>query len=90
MTSKTGSGTKHHQMTACVQSGIHMKTSQAHACCQDKESEGAVQQLLQYHLLECCIEILRLDDLTSSFMFELVEISQLPLMRYCLCSVRKG
>jgi hypothetical protein len=29
-----------------------MKTSQAHACCQDKQSCGVVQQLGLYQLLE--------------------------------------
>jgi hypothetical protein len=36
VTSKTSGTTNHPQKTACVQAGIHMKTSQAYACCQDK------------------------------------------------------
>ena len=37
VTSKTGGTTNHPQKTACVQAGIHMKTSQAYACFQDKQ-----------------------------------------------------
>ena len=51
VTSNTGGTKKHLQRSALVQAGIHMKTSQAHACCQDKESDDVVQQLGQYQLL---------------------------------------
>ena len=44
MTSKTGCSKKHLQKTAPVQEGIHIKPSQAFACCQDKQSDGVVQQ----------------------------------------------
>ena len=50
-----------------------MKTSQAYACCQDKQSDGVVQQLGQYQLLESYIDILKQDDLAGSFMFESVQ-----------------
>ena len=73
VTSKTGGTTKHLQKTACVQAGIHMITSQAYACCQDKQSDGVVQQLGQYQLLESYIDILKQDDLTGLFMFESVQ-----------------
>ena len=52
VTSKTGGTTKHLQKTACVQAGIHMKTSQAYACCQDKQSDSIFQQRGQYQLPE--------------------------------------
>ena len=73
VTSKTGGSTKHLQKTARVQAGIHMKTSQAYACCQDKRSDGVVQQLGQYQLLESYIDILKQDDLAGSFMFQSVQ-----------------
>ena len=59
--------------TACVQAGIHMKTSQAYACCQDKQSDGVVQQLGQDQFLESYIDILKQDDLGGSFLFESVQ-----------------
>ena len=73
VTSRTSGSGKHLQKTACVQSDIHMKTSQAHACCQEKWSCGIVYLLGQYQLLKCYIDIRRQDDLTSSFMFESVQ-----------------
>ena len=71
--SKTGGTRNHLQKTACVQAGIHIKTSQAYACCHDKQSEGVVQQLGQYQLLESYIDLLKQDDLGGSFMFESVQ-----------------
>ena len=50
-----------------------MKSSQAYACCQDKQSDSVVQQLGQYQLLESYIDILKQDDLAGSFMFESVQ-----------------
>jgi hypothetical protein len=73
VTSKTGGTTNHPQKTACVQTGIHMKTSQAYACCQDKQSDGVVQHLGKYQLLESYIDILEQNDLSGSFMFESVQ-----------------
>ena len=73
VTSKTSGTTNHPQKTDCVQAGIHMKTSQAYACCQDKQSDGVVQQLEHYQLLESYIDILKQDDLGVSFMFESVQ-----------------
>jgi hypothetical protein len=73
VTSKPGGSIKHLQKFACVQAGIHMKTSQAYACCQKKQSDGYVQQLGQYQLLGSFIDILKQDDLAGSFMFESVQ-----------------
>ena len=73
VTSKTGGSIKHLQKTACVQAGIHMKTTQAYACCQDKQSDSIFQQRGQYQLLESYIDILKQDDLAGSFMFESVQ-----------------
>ena len=58
VTSKTSGTTNHPQKTACVQAGFHMKTSQAYACYQDKQSDGVFQQLGQYQFLESYIDIL--------------------------------
>ena len=68
--SKSIGTTKHLQEMACVQAGINMKTSQAYACCQDKWSDGVVQQLGQDQLVESYVDILRKDDLAGSFMIE--------------------
>ena len=64
VTNKANTSTKHPQKTSWVQSGTHMKTSQAYICCQDKESDGVVQQPGQHQLLECYIDILRQVDMT--------------------------
>ena len=50
-----------------------MKTSQARTWCQDKQSDSVVQQLGQYQLLKCYIDILKQDDITGSFIFESVQ-----------------
>jgi hypothetical protein len=70
VTSKTGGTTKHIQKTACIQSSISVKTSQAYTYCQDKQLDGVAQQLIQYHHLECYIDILKQDACTGLFMFE--------------------
>ena len=69
VTSKSGDTMKHIQKSASIQAGIHMQTSQAYACYQEKQSDGVVQQRGQYQLLECYIDILTLDNLTGLFMF---------------------
>jgi hypothetical protein len=50
-----------------------MKISHAHTCCQDKQLDGVFQQLGQYQLLECYIDILKQDNLANLFMFESVK-----------------
>ena len=57
VTSKTGGTTKHLQKTACVQAGIHMKTSQAYACCQDT-STFLFFVLLFHSLLWLCYSMI--------------------------------
>ena len=72
MTSQVGGTTKHLQKTACVQVGIDTKSSQAHACCQDKQLDGVVQQLGQYQLVGSYVDIIKQGDLIGPFMFETV------------------
>ena len=50
-----------------------MKTSLEYDSYYDKQSDDVVQQFRQYQLLESYIDILRQNDLTSSFMIELVQ-----------------
>jgi hypothetical protein len=47
-----------------------MTTSQAHAICKDKRSDGIVQQLGQYQLLESYLELCCQDDPDGTFVFE--------------------
>ena len=74
VTSNTCGSTKHLQKTAHVQAGIHMNPSQTYVCCQDKQSDGVVQQHGQYHLLQCYTDMHRQDDLTISLMYESVQV----------------
>ena len=46
VTSKSSGSTNQLWKTTHIQAGIHMKTLQAHACCQDKQRDGVVQQLM--------------------------------------------
>jgi hypothetical protein len=70
VTSKTGNTTKHLQKNAFVHVGSQMKTSQAYAHNQDKQSSVVVQQCGQCQHPEGYIDILKQDDLASLFMFE--------------------
>ena len=47
-----------------------MKISQAHAYCQNKQSDGAIQQLGQHHLLECYMGKLNKEYPADFFMSE--------------------
>ena len=71
--SRAGGSAKHLQKTPCVQAGIHMKAYQAYSCCQNKQSDGVVQHLGQYQLLEGYIDILKQANLTGLFMFESIQ-----------------
>jgi hypothetical protein len=53
---------KHIQKTVRVQSRVTTQTTQAHAICKDKRSDGVVQQFGQYQLLESYLEVCREDD----------------------------
>ena len=52
---------------------IFIKAGPYHSTSDDKQSDGVVQQLGQYQLLKCYIEILEQNDPASSFMFESVQ-----------------